>query len=142
MQNIKIVTGLDSEEQKYIGDKLSQFNKDSAPSDYKKHRINVDLALKDESGNLVGGLIGMIYRHCLFIDTLWIDESLRGLGYGKELVKNAEQTARENACVFIHLDTFSFQAPDFYERLGFEVFGVLDEYPGELKRYYMKKMLK
>ncbi len=54
----------------------------------------------------------------------------------------AEKLARAQDCIFIHLDTFSFQAPEFYKSLGFEVFGLLDEYPGELKRFYMKKMLK
>jgi len=141
MANINVLKGMTSEEKKYIGDRLSQFNKDQAPPGYKSYRLDVDLVLKDENDKVMGGLIGVIYRFCLFIDTLWIEESLRGQGHGKALVIDAERIAREENCLFIHLDTFSFQAPDFYESLGFKSFGVLDGYPGDLKRYYMKKEL-
>ncbi len=140
--NIKLTHDLTSEEADYIGERLSTFNRESAPPSMKKIKIDVDLALRNDSGKVVGGLIGKIYRSCLFVDTLWIEETARGYGYGKTLMIEAEKLARAQDCIFIHLDTFSFQAPEFYKSLGFEVFGLLDEYPGELKRFYMKKMLK
>lgn len=138
---IKLAHDLSVEEAEYIGNRLSTFNLESAPPSFRKAKIDVDLALRDDKGKIVGGLVGKIYRFCLFIDTLWIEEALRGHGYGKTLMEEAEAMAREENCVFMHLDTFSFQAPEFYKNLGFEVFGLIDEYPGDLKRFYMKKML-
>ena len=139
--NINLTHDLTSEEADYIGNRLSTFNLESAPPSMRKVKIDVDLALRDDTGKAIGGLIGKIYRSCLFVDTLWIEKSLRGHGYGKALMEEAESLARKENCIFIHLDTFSFQAPEFYKSLGFEVFGLIDEYPGELKRFYMKKML-
>lgn len=138
---IKMVKGLTEQECDYIGNRLSTFNRESAPPGVRKPPIDVHFALRDDDGGVQGGLIGKIYRACLFIDTLWIEEELRGSGYGKAMMVEAEQIARSEGCIFIHLDTFSFQAPDFYESLGFETFGLIDEYPDGLKRYYMKKML-
>jgi ribosomal protein S18 acetylase RimI-like enzyme len=77
----------------------------------------------------------------LFIESLWDAEPLRRRGHGKQLVLTAEREAVQRGCRFAHLDTFSFQAPDFYRRLGYEVFGVLTGYAGGHSRYFMKKPL-
>ena len=61
------------------------------------------------------------------------------MGYGSILLKEVEKIAKEKGCYLIHLDTFDFQAKDFYVKHGYEVFGVLDNCPPGHKRYFMKK---
>jgi len=141
MPKITMVSEMLEEDLEYIGEQLHLYNRNAAPSTLRKHAIDVHLAIKDEEGHVYGGLIGKIYRFCLYIDTLWMDESIRGCGFGSQLIDEAERIARNEKCTFIHLDTFSFQAPEFYERKGFEVFGLLDGYPEGIKRYYLKKNL-
>lgn len=70
-----------------------------------------------------------------------MDESVRKAGYGSKLLEKMEQAAEKNACAFIYLDTFSFQAPDFYQKHGYEVFGTLDHFPEGVKQYFLQKRL-
>jgi len=77
----------------------------------------------------------------MFVDILWVHDSLRHRGIGTRLMELAEEKARERGCQYAYLDTFSFQACPFYERLGYEVFGILDDFPNGHKRYFMKKSL-
>ncbi|MDQ0273973.1 ribosomal protein S18 acetylase RimI-like enzyme [Cytobacillus purgationiresistens] len=74
--------------------------------------------------------------------TYQVDKSLRGNGYGKELLNRIEKIARENRCKLIQLDTFSFQAPNFYQKNGYEIVGLIEEHPNkENQQYYLKKKL-
>jgi len=97
--------------------------------------------LRDSRGGLVGGLLGSTYWQWLTIDFLWVAEDLRGRGHGRQLVMAAEGEARRRGCKHACLDTFSFQAKEFYERLGYLAFGVLDDFPAEHKRYFLRKKL-
>ena len=63
------------------------------------------------------------------------------MGLGSKLLAEVERTAVEAGCTLIHLDTFDFQAKDFYLRHGYEVFGVLEDCPEGHCRYYLKKKL-
>ena len=127
-------------EEALIGERLWNFNLSSWPANNQKSR-RLRLFLKTANGEVLGGIIGKIYRGALFIDKLYIDNPLRGRGWGELLLLRAESIARAEGAVFSHLDTFSFQAPGFYEKLGYETFGVLDDYPDGLKRYFYKKKL-
>ena len=75
------------------------------------------------------------------VDVVWVDESLRGEGYGEQILLMVERISLERGCVGIHLDTHGFQAPDFYRKLGYEVFGELPDYPRGEQHYYFKKSL-
>lgn len=80
-------------------------------------------------------------RGWLRIGTLWVDARLRGQGYGRQLMAAAEAEGRQRGCHSAYLDTFSFQAPAFYERCGYEVFGTLEAFPGGHTRFFMRKSL-
>ena len=95
--------------------------------------------IRDEQGEMVGGLYGYTHWGWLFISHLWLAESLRGQGYGKELVARAEQEAVKRGCRHAHLDTFEFQALGFYQKLGYQVFGSLDGFPEGYTRYFLQK---
>ena len=97
--------------------------------------------LRDASGALRGGLVGYLAWRWLMIDLLWVDEAVRGQGYGRALLERAEGVAREAGCVAARLDTYEFQARPFYEHHGYQVFGVLEGYPANTRTYYMKKAL-
>ena len=100
------------------------------------------IALRDpESGKTVGGLTARIAYSRMFVELLFIPETLRGQGFGEKLMRQAEDVAREAGCTGIWLDTFSFQAPDFYKRLGYTEFGTLADYPPGFTRHYLHKPL-
>jgi GNAT superfamily N-acetyltransferase len=81
-----------------------------------------------EGGTIVAGLAGETYSGWLFIRDLWVSDALRGKGVGRELRASAEARAFERGCHSAWVNTFSFQAPGFYLKLGHMVFGELD-YP-------------
>jgi GNAT superfamily N-acetyltransferase len=94
-----------------------------------------------EEGEIVGGMLGEMYYRGLHIALLWVNESLRKTGIGTVLIGKAEELARESNCTLIYLDTFSFQAPKFYEKLGFEIFGKIENFPETYTRYFLLKRI-
>jgi GNAT superfamily N-acetyltransferase len=104
------------------------------------HRSLV-LAIEDDNGQVVGGLWGRTVFGWLFIELVFVPESMRGNGLGAELVTRAEREALSRGCHSAWLDTFEFQARGFYERLGYSCFGELADFPVGFSRYFMKKTL-
>lgn len=78
----------------------------------------------------------------LMADVLWIDEKYRHLGYGSKLIKKVENDAIEQGYHLAHLDTFDFQAKEFYLKQGYDVFGELENCPEGHKRFYLRKYFK
>ncbi len=98
------------------------------------------LLLRDpESQRPVGGLSGWSDFDWVFVHLLYVPRHLRAQGYGRELMQRAEDFARERGCAGLWLDTFSFQARGFYEKLGFTVFGTLEGHPIGGARHFMQK---
>lgn len=96
--------------------------------------------VRDAGDAIRAGLIGNIYAGRLFIALLWVQADLRRHGIGSLLIGEAERRAIAFGCHAAHVDTFSFQGPDFYPRFGYEVFGTLD-YPPDHKRIFFQKRL-
>jgi|ERR1700730_12071243 GNAT superfamily N-acetyltransferase len=94
-----------------------------------------------ESDEIVGGLHGSTLFSYLHVDLLFVPESMRGIGMGRKLMMQAEAEAVRRGCHAASLDTFSFQARGFYERLGYSVFGILDDCPPGHSRFYLTKRL-
>ncbi len=86
-------------------------------------------------------MIGATYWDWFYLDLLWVKEELRGQGYGHRLLMLAENRARERGAKNAYLDTFSFQAPDFYSQHGYQVFGELADFPRGHQRYFLRKQL-
>ncbi|WP_225446605.1 GNAT family N-acetyltransferase [Paenibacillus rhizovicinus] len=94
------------------------------------------------NGTIIAGINCIDYAwKCLFIDALWVKEEYRRSGLGSKLLADIERTARKHGICLIHLETFDFQALDFYLKHGYEVFGVLDNCPKDHKRYCLKKTI-
>jgi len=94
-----------------------------------------------ESREITGGLHGVSHYGWLFIELLVIPERYRGQRLGTRLMQQAEATARDRGCIGVWLDTFSFQARGFYEKLGYEVFGEIADYPPGKSRFWLRKRL-
>ena len=101
----------------------------------------VGVFLRDERGEVMGGVWGYVNWNWLFVGLVWVSDTVRGGGYGRRLMAALEDEARERGCRYAHLDTFSYQARPFYEKLGYEVFATLDDYPPGHQRFFMKKTL-
>ena len=99
------------------------------------------ITLTDNAGAIVGGLWGSTGYTWLYVELLVVPETQRGSGIGTRLLAMAESEARERGCTSAWLDTFEFQARGFYERLGYECFGKLKEYPPGFARFFMRKNL-
>jgi GNAT superfamily N-acetyltransferase len=96
--------------------------------------------VRDEADKIRAGLIGNCYAGWLFINLLWIEAGLRRGGIGSQLVAEAERHAREFGCHSAWLDTFSFQGPNFYPRLGYREFARLDYPPGHERIFFCKQL--
>ena len=97
----------------------------------------------DSGGTLLGGLTGRTHslRAWLEISILWVEEAHRGRGLGRELVERAEEESRRRGCLYARLSTSTFQAPGFYEKLGYILYGRLEDCPpGETALYYRKNL--
>ena len=101
----------------------------------------VAVLLNDEAGNTVGGLWGKTVYEWLFIGMLAVPADQRSSGLGSALMDQAETIARSRGCTGIWLDTFEFQALGFYQKLGFEIFGQIDDHPMGHRRYFLQKRL-
>ena len=93
----------------------------------------------NNEGALVGGLLGYTHWNWLFISHLWLAETERGSGVGRQMFEAAEREATARGCHHAHCDTFSFQALAFYQKLGFTIFGRLEDYPRGHTRYFLQK---
>jgi GNAT superfamily N-acetyltransferase len=97
--------------------------------------------VKAADGATAGGLIGRTWGEWLYVELLYVPDELRGTGVGRELMMRAEAEARARGCRGIWLDTFSFQARGFYEKLGFTLIGRIDDYPPGHQRFFLQKRL-
>ena len=92
-------------------------------------------------GRVVAGLRGTFIADWLHATEMWVAEEDRGAGLGAEVMTEAESVAMRRRCVGVHLDAFDFQSPGFYERLGYEAFGVVEDHPRGGRRIYLQKRL-
>ncbi|MCB9421225.1 MAG: GNAT family N-acetyltransferase [Ardenticatenaceae bacterium] len=121
-----------------IGKGIRQYNTQQAGDDRYQ---NLCFVIHGPNQEVLGGIIGATYWEWLYVDLLWIQEELRGRGYGHRLLTLAEEEARQRGATNAYLDTFSFQVPDFYKQHGYEVFGELPDFPPGHQRYFMRKRL-
>lgn len=100
------------------------------------------ILLKDlDTGETLGGLWGKSSYDWLYVELLFVPDQFRGQDLGSRLLRQAEKIGRKRGCVGIWLDTFAFQARGFYEKQGYEVFGVLDDHPRGGRRFFLRKIL-
>lgn len=138
---IDFIKGQDDAVFSFINKGLTDFSVPVLGDDLPWTDDKFSFVLHDDNGDMIGGLIGTINWRWCYIKLLWVEESKRGSGYGRALMERTEQYARNQHCVGMHVHTLSYQAPEFYELLGYEKFGQLDNYPPGHCRIYFKKNL-
>jgi GNAT superfamily N-acetyltransferase len=137
--NITLTDAPTPEMRQVITDGLVAFNRSriGVTDDIRQLALTIS---DPQSGDTVGGLLGWTWLGYLYVNLLFIPEEMRGAGVGRKLMNEAEAEAIHRGCSAVVLDTFSFQARGFYERLGYSVFGTLD-YPHGHSRFYLSKRL-
>lgn len=128
------------EEAQFVVNELVKFNLSKVPAEQMPEFIWFNKVVENKDGEIIAGINSKMYCwNCLYIDSLWVKDGYRNSGYGSKLLKETEKTAKEKGCYLIHLDTFDFQAKDFYINHGYEIFGVLRHCPKDHIRYFLKK---
>ena len=118
---------------------LLRFNRKTAGPFRYSHVV---LTVRSAKGRILGGLILQSYWKESYVELLWLSERARRLGYGRRLMQEAEQRARRRGSRLMHLNTYSFQAPGFYEKLGFKRFGGMEGSPRGASRHFFMKILR
>lgn len=128
------------EEADIVINKIVNFN------NFQEKFINDNLIFNNfvikQNDEVIAGVNSVItYWNILFVSILFVDEKYRGKNLGSFLLRKVEDEAKLRGVTLAHLDTFDFQAKDFYLKHGYEIFGILDDSPKDHKRYYLKKKL-
>ena len=120
-----------------IGKALRAYNFAAAGSgDYRPMAVTIR-----DKGKIVGGLVAETYWDWMYVSLLWVSEPHRGKGWGSSLMQTAEAEARKRGVRNVFLDSFSFQAPKFYAKLGYREYGRLKDFPAGSDRISMTKAL-
>jgi GNAT superfamily N-acetyltransferase len=136
----------DEARREFLSTQLREFNNIVSPA----HRMArapgqirpYDVYAFSESGEIVAGMATDTYWDWWEVRKLWVHESLRGQGLGSAMMALGEAEALRRGCRHAYLTTYSFQAPDFYTRLGFRIVGRLDDYPFGAAFLWLRKELK
>jgi len=137
MKSLEILDALEQDVE-YIESCVEEYNNSlipSVPTEYLSACIK-------ENGEIVGEIMAEIhFGNVLFIDILWVHEKCRGKGYATALMNHIEKLGMEKGCKLSHVSTYEFQALGLYEKLGYTVFGYMDDVPLGYKDYYLQKKL-
>lgn len=139
---ISINKKINKDSQQKIGKMLEEYNSTYVSQKKESSSTPIEIILRNDADKIIGGLYGRTIWGNMEIKTCVIHQAKRKQGFGKILIQSAEKEARKRKCNQITLDTFSFQAPGFYENLGFEKIGVETNFPIGYEKYYYRKILK
>ena len=121
-----------------IREAIYEFNKSTLND---RNYSPLSIFVRDDAGEIVAGILGGMWGGWLHITELWVSENFRKQGYGTRLLQSAENEARAKGCRSVYLETFSFQAPDFYRRHGYQPAGQINDFPPGHTHFIMWKML-
>lgn len=134
----EITADLEGTEFQFLRDKLDESNAGVVgPS--RVHEFG--LALRDNTGEVVGGVIASVLWEWLHVHVIWVSDDLRGEGYGSGLLVAAESQGLSLGCRYAKLHTFSFQARPFYEKHGYAMIAETKDFPRGHSQYLMFKQL-
>lgn len=141
IMKIELTTEPSKEDAKKISQGLTNYNHQMVP-ELEDTEIKFFIFARDENDVIIGGLRAVLEWDIVHIELLWTSEEARGKGIGKELMEKAEAYALEKGIDRALLETTSFQARPFYEKLGYEVFGTLPDHPKGHDCYFLTKKLR
>lgn len=121
-----------------VDDGLERFNREAANLTTSTKFATL---ARDATGNVVGGAIARWWGESCELMQLWVADAHRQRGVGRRLVETTEAYARSRGCTLFYLETFTFQAPAFYEKLGYHVACELPGFPGGVSKLILRKQL-
>ncbi|WFR62281.1 GNAT family N-acetyltransferase [Paenibacillus amylolyticus] len=130
-----------SEDSEYVRHQLIAFNAAHVSEELRNRYEELNFNIKNENGDIVAGVISTLCWNWLEVDILWVDSAQRHRGYGSQLLLEVERIAREKSCDFVMLNTFSYQAPEFYKKHGYHLITTIENAPTGHSHYYFKKDL-
>jgi ribosomal protein S18 acetylase RimI-like enzyme len=122
----------------YLEDRLYEFNVGATGIGGGE---TLGIFLRDQSATIVAGAAGHTWGGTCELRQVWVAASLRGRGLGRRLMAEAEAEALRRGCRQLVLATFSFQAPEFYRKLGFQVLSELPDYPSGHSHLILRKLI-
>ena len=128
----------ESQKAQEIGDLIRSYNRSKREA---AESEPLNLYVEDDSGQVMAGLVAETFGNWLEIEYLFVKEDLRGQGIGSQLLQQAESEAKKRNCRFAFVNTYQFQAPDFYKRHGYKEVLRLQDYPYTGQRHYYQKDL-
>lgn len=138
---MRIIQESNEEVSQYIRERLIAYNAEQLPAEVKSKKETAAFTVRDEAGSIVGGVTCTLFWQHMHIDFLWMEETKRKEGLGAKLLAEAENFAKQKGARLIKLDSFSFQAPRFYEKHGYTVYGKLEDHPVGHTQYFLVKRL-
>lgn len=138
MPKIVIEDGADQQTMGAVIKGLTEYNAAHADGEVPNYLV---ISVRNDEGDVAGGLVGATYLGWLSVQAVWIADALRGAGQGRALMAAAEQEAIRRGCPRVFLETLSFQALPFYEKLGYQVHSALQGFPPGGTRYALIKQL-
>ena len=133
-----VIANDDGKDREYLHQMVQKYNRQYFE---KAEFQNISVCLKNESGEIQAGLAATVRGCWLLVWELWVKEELRGQNIGSDILKEAEEEAKRRGCQYVLLDTFEFQAPEFYKKKGYREVFVYQEHEITGKHYYLSKAL-
>ncbi len=136
---IKIDSNPSETEMKLVLKGMEEHNKKHPNGELDIPIPDISLVLRNDKGEIIGGVITSMLTGIMHLEVLWLDEKYRGCGYGRELVLEAEIIGQKKGYPAAQTWTFSFQAPMFYQSIGYKLVGMFDGYTDEITEYILLK---
>ena len=129
-----------AEDNKFLLESVRRYAVETALRQCPEAKVEpLTIVIQNKQEEIVGGLFGELFLGSMMIKVLWLAEEYRNQGYGTKLMRMAEDWARQKNAQILWLDTYSFLAPRFYEKLGFEQFGFIQvQDSGPIRQFYQK----
>lgn len=137
----RIISDPTNDELKEFQQGLESYNMEKTKGEFNSPQPWHNLVLRDKEGNAVGGISTSTLYWTQYLEVLWVDEKYRGLGYGKDLILVAQRLAKEIGCISSHVYTFSWQAPEVYQAVGYDLIVTFDGYHCGIKEHVLMRRL-
>lgn len=134
------ITPSTAEDSAYVRQQLIAYNATHVNEALRDRYEELHFHIRNETGQIVAGVLSTLCWNWVELDILWVDANERHKGYGTQLLLEVERLAREKGCDFIMLNTFSYQAPEFYRKHGYQLMTMIENAPTGHQHYYFKRI--
>ncbi len=141
LNQITISENATREEMGWLQEQLDHYRSEQTQGAYDQPGVEINLVIKDREGSVVGGVSASTVLGVMHLEVLWVADELRKLGFGRDLVLGAEKLGYDQGCISAQTMTFSFQAPGFYQKIGYKLLGVYDGYAFGITESVLRKRL-